>query len=105
MVRRLGREVRRWPWIVLLLLPVLAATAFGRNGLLRIARLYAEREELRVENAALARRHRALDRQIELLTHDPVTMEALARRDLGLVRPGDQVFVVEPRRPAAQQSP
>lgn len=51
------------------------------------ARLTAQIGALRAENAALAARIRAL-------TSDPATIEAVARRTLGLMRPGEIVVKV-----------
>jgi cell division protein FtsB len=51
-------------------------------------------ERLRSENARLrddARRLRS----------DPATIEALARQELGLIRPGEMLFIIKDARPAA----
>jgi len=41
---------------------------------------------------------------IERVENDPLTLERLAREDLGLIRPGDVVIVL-PETPTARQSP
>jgi cell division protein FtsB len=50
-------------------------------------------EQVRQENARL----RA---EIQRLRTDPAAIEELARRDLGLVRPGEKVFIIREAAPA-----
>jgi cell division protein FtsB len=50
--------------------------------------LQASLEELRRENAALREETRRL-------SEDPATIESLARQDLGLIRPGEVVFILK----------
>jgi cell division protein FtsB len=50
--------------------------------------LQASLEELRHENAALREEMRRLN-------EDPATIESLARQDLGLIRPGEVVFILK----------
>jgi cell division protein FtsB len=50
--------------------------------------LQASLEELRRENAALREETRRLN-------EDPATIESLARQDLGLIRPGEVVFILK----------
>lgn len=56
----------------------------------------AQARETELEGRIEAARGRIdrLERRIELLTDDPVTLERLAREELGLVRPGDWVIVL-----------
>jgi cell division protein FtsB len=75
---------------------VFAVDAFaGDRGLLAILRARREYEELsqaldrqRAENARLREEARRL-------RDDPGAIEELARRDLGLIRPGERVFIVK----------
>ena len=67
----------------------------GDRGLLAMRRARRQYEELassialqRTENARLRERAR-------LLAEDPATIEAIARRELGLIRPGEKVFIVK----------
>ena len=97
--RRRARQ-RRVRWGLALLASLLVANALaGERGV--VARLTAGRthadllagiEEIRRENTALRER-------IRRLREDPREIEAVARRELGLMRPGERLFVV--KRPPA----
>lgn len=49
-------------------------------------------EQLRQENAVLRE-------QVRRLNEDPTAIEALARKDLGLVRPGELLFIIKDVKP------
>ena len=97
--RRRARQ-RRVRWVLAVVASLLVANALaGERGV--VARLTAGRthadllagiEEIRRENAALRER-------IRRLREDPREIEAIARRELGLMRPGERLFVV--KRPPA----
>ncbi len=63
----------------------------------REARLEAEIEQAEEEIVRLTH-------MIERLRSDPVLLERLAREELGMVRPGDVVVLVEPEAEARRQS-
>ncbi len=65
----------------------------GERGFLRIYRMAQRRDSLRDRVEALDRKNTVLAGEIELLRSDPATIEGLARTKLGLVRPGEVVFV------------
>jgi cell division protein FtsB len=50
-------------------------------------------ERLRAENARL-------QEEAGRLTSDPATIEALARQELGLIRPGEMLFIIRDAGPA-----
>jgi cell division protein FtsB len=71
----------------------------GEKGLmetLRARRHYGEvaasLERLRAENAALRE-------QARRLREDPAAIESLARQELGLIRPGEMLFIVKDAKP------
>jgi cell division protein FtsB len=71
----------------------------GEKGLLesiRTRRQYAELtasiDRLRLENARLREEARRL-------REDPATIESLAREELGLIRPGELLFIVKDAKP------
>jgi cell division protein FtsB len=75
----------------------------GDKGLVETIRTRQERralvasiERLRAENATLRDRARRL-------REDPATIEALAREQLGLIRPGEVLFIVKDARQTENQ--
>ena len=42
-----------------------------------------------------------LSKEVELLRKDPETIEGIARRELGLMKPGEKLFIVKDAEPAA----
>jgi cell division protein FtsB len=85
---------------VLLFLLLLLGAAGARSA--RDLAAARAREALLEERiAATEARVAELRRRIARLRDDPVTLERLAREDLGLVRPGDVVLVLPPERRAA----
>jgi cell division protein FtsB len=43
-----------------------------------------------------------LRKEVELLRKDPETIEGIARRELGLMRPGEKLFIIKDAEPKAQ---
>ena len=108
----LGAERSRLglPRIVISFLVVFAAgmavvTLVGDQGLLSYWALRTEREQLAAEVSRLEARHRELQRELQALRTDPGYIELLARRDLGLVRPGEVLVQLPESRPEPESSP
>ena len=97
--RRRGRVVR---YLVLAVGCVLIIDALvGDRGLLAMLKA---RQQYRTLEAKLAR-SRAENAQLRdearRLREDPDAIEEIARRDLGLIRPGEKLFIVKDVKPAA----
>jgi cell division protein FtsB len=71
---------------------VLVSALFGRQGARHLGRLRAERQQVADATFALLRSNAQLRDDIQRLRHDERLLEQLARRQLGLVRPGELVF-------------
>lgn len=73
----------------------------GERGLLATLRARDERQALAVaiERQRLENRH--LREEARRLTEDPSAIEEIARRELGLIRPGEKVFILRDLSPAA----
>ncbi len=100
-----GDSRPKFPWwkrpfclvvaVVTLSLGMAAVSASGEKGLKRLRSLSAEVRQIEESNAEIEAFNTRLSRQIEALRNDPAAQEALAREELGLVRPGDRVFRFE----------
>ena len=69
---------------------------FGRMGLIAHLRLEEEADRIDTEIALAREEIRDLSATTEALTRDPNTIERIARERLGMVKPGDTVFLFEP---------
>ena len=94
-----GRTVGRWVILIIIGMIVLDALV-GDRGLMATLRARREYHELagtianqRIENARLAD-------QAQRLRDDPRAIEEVARRELGLIRPGEKVFILKDVGPA-----
>ena len=94
--RRQARWIR---WAVVFFSCVLLMDAlFGDRG---VAQGIRAREELRVTAESLGQlksENAALRDEVSRLQGDPATLEALARRELGLIRPGEILVVLKDRQ-------
>lgn len=74
---------------------VLVDALVGDRGLLAMRRARRNYEE---QSARLTRQRQENDRlreEARRLREDPTAIEELARRELGLIRPGEKVFIVK----------
>lgn len=91
-------------WAAAVFLLVLLALAGGKS--YRDLAAVREREaELETRLAATRAEIAAFERRLDRLRHDPVTLERLAREELGMTRPGDVVIVLPPEEPAEAPPP
>ena len=78
--------------LVLAILGVAASALVGEHGVAHLLRLRAERRALGQLAFTLLHRNQGLRREIDRLRNDDLYLEELARRQLGLVRPGELVY-------------
>ena len=81
-----------WVFSVTLCL-FLVYSAVGERGFIRLYQMIRERDNLRVRVHTLEEQNMRLTEEIGHLSDDPATVESLARIGLGLVRPGETVFI------------
>lgn len=79
---------------------LLLVLVFGDNGLLELNHRRATQADLRQTNDRLIQENVRLNRTIERLRHDPDFVEALARRELGMIRADERIFQFKPGNPA-----
>lgn len=70
---------------------LLANAIIGDGGVLALRRARHERREAAAALQAIRDRNAALRREAERLQSDPLLIEAIAREELGLARPGERV--------------
>ena len=80
---------------------VLMVNAFvGDNGYLATLRAQREHDVLTQALAALQAENQRLANETHRLKTDPAALEEAARRELGLIRPGETLVIVKDARPA-----
>ena len=67
----------------------------GEKGLLESMRARRQYEQLERSVEDLKRENARLREQTRLLNEDPAAIESLAREELGLMRPGEIVFILK----------
>lgn len=91
---------RRLRWALLFVTSLLLANALvGENGLLDQARHRRDHAALEQEIAQLREENLRLQEEARRLREDPGAVEAVARRELGLVKPGERPVLVAPADP------
>jgi cell division protein FtsB len=105
--RRAPGRTRR---IVHLLLMFVAAiivvdALVGDRGLLAILRARKEYDQLAATIAQERAENARLREEARRLREDPAAIEEIARRDLGLMRPGERVFIIKDVPQPAQSAP
>lgn len=94
-------------WIALILLVILIGLQLklwtGSGGMHEVQALRSSVEKQRIDNERLAQRNQALAADVSDLKHGEQAVEARARAELGLIKPGETFYqVVE--RPAGSAS-
>ena len=88
--------------IALLVVTVVVVDAvMGERGLLALMRARRESEALIQSLAAQRAENARLREQVRRLHDDPAAIEELARRNLGLIRPGEKIFIIKDLKPTA----
>ena len=87
--RRTGRYV-----LLLVTLLLVANAVVGERGLVALLRANQAHARLRQVIDALHAENGRLHRYVEALIGEPRFIEDLARRELGMISPGEQVFIV-----------
>jgi len=74
---------------------VLVEALVGDKGFLATIRARREYDELARQIARMRTENAQLRETARALREDPATIEALARRELGLLRPGETLFIIK----------
>jgi len=80
--------------LVLTFILFLGYSLFEEKGFIRLNRMNVERDNLLQRVHTLKEENARLAEKIRLLGEDPETLEALGRVELGLVKPGETIFIL-----------
>jgi len=84
-------------WVLILIAGVLLLNALiGERGLLATLGAVQARGQLLSDIATIRDENVLLRQYVFQLRKDPETIEAVARRELGLIRPGEKLFLFSP---------
>lgn len=101
-----GRGRRLVHGLLLLVAAVIIAdTLVGDRGLVAMMRARKEYDELAVSVSNAKAENARLREEARRLREDPKAIEEIARRELGLIRPGEKVFIVRDVPPPSPSSP
>ncbi len=75
---------------------LLLQDVFGTHGVVAMRRSQKEASQIRQEIQQLNEENKQLDERVKDLKSDPQTIEEIARKDVGLARPGEYIFKVAP---------
>ncbi len=88
-----------WSWLrsrlvlaAILLLFLVATSLMGERGLIRLYQLHRTRAALTQEVEQLTAANAELEKEVRALRTDPDRVEAIAREELGLVKPEELVY-------------
>jgi cell division protein FtsB len=91
-----ARSRRTVYWVLLFVAAVIVVDALvGDRGLVAMLRARQEYDELSASIARQRTENARLRDMVRRLREDPSTIEEIARRELGLIRPGERVFIVK----------
>jgi len=93
-----NRKLLRWLLIFAASL-IIVDGLFGERGLLAMMRARHDYEELSATIARQRTENTRLREEARRLREDPRAIEEIARRELGLIKPGEKVFIVKDLRP------
>lgn len=77
----------------------------GERGLLAMLRARREYDELAGTIARKRAENAQLRDEARRLREDPTAIEEIARRELGLIKPGEKVFIIKDVPPVTGQTP
>jgi cell division protein FtsL len=86
---------------ILFLLALVVASVIGNRSLIRLYQMHRDRATLEREIDQLTAANAILAEEVRTLRTDPARVEAIAREELGLVKPGELVYEFRSTAPPA----
>ena len=80
------------PWFFVLVVLLLGFALFGDRGVIQVYKAYLQKTELEEKIVALEKNNEELRQEIDALRTDLKAIENIARQELGMVRPDEQVY-------------
>jgi cell division protein FtsB len=96
---------RHLRFAIVFLLALVVVSVIGNRSLLRLYQMHRDRAALSRENEQLMSVNAALAEEVRALRADPARVEAIAREELGLVKPGELVYEFRPATPPPANPP
>ena len=81
---------------------VLLDALFGERGLVEMMKKRDESKALALQVTTLREQNERLVEEIQKLRDDPATIEDLAKRDLGMIKPGEKLFIIRDLPPTGR---
>jgi cell division protein FtsB len=93
---------RRWVHFVLIFVTlVLVVDALvGEKGLMESMRARQQYRDVAASLDAARRENARMREEVRRLREDPAAIESLAREELGLIRPGELLFIIKDEKPS-----
>ena len=102
--RPVARKRNYIVWLLVFVASVfLVDNLVGDRGLLAMMRARKEYDGLAATIASERSENMRLRAEVRRLKEDPRAIEEIARRDLGLIRPGEKVFIVKDVQPSTKK--
>jgi len=99
--KRPARNRRIVHWLLIFAASVIVVDGLvGDRGLLAMLRARREYDELSATIARQRTENARLRDEVRRLREDPRAIEEVARRELGLIRPGEKVFIIKDVTPS-----
>jgi len=76
---------------------LLMQDVFGVHGLIAMRRSMREAAQVQREIDLMNEENRQMEERVKSLKSDPAAVERIAREEMGLARPGEYVFKIQPR--------
>ena len=96
-----GRTRRIVHWLLIFVASAIVVDGLvGERGLLAILRARQEYDQLAATIASQRAENARLREEARRLKDDPSAIEEVARRELGLIKPGERVFIIKDVPPA-----
>jgi len=76
---------------------LLMQDVFGAHGLIAMRRSIREAAQVQGEIDLMNEENRQMEERVKSLKSDPAAVERIAREEMGLARPGEYVFKIQPK--------